>query len=386
MSNGVRVLKHDVHATNVATIFRAGKLKRRKLGMAELEIKPSPRMLLRIGAVVGSAGVLVFVLIWLLTGGGVGLFARRVEMKTYMPDATGLGVGAPVRLNGIQVGAVKSIAISGYLDMQRSVRVGMKIDANFLSRIPVDSQTSIGSDTLIGDKFVDIAEGKESRIAGDGSELRSEPADTAADKADLIYSIQNSLRKVDDILIAVASPDTPVGHYVMEDKEYNSMIHSVEAFEQSMRGLVASGQPAADAVFTTALYSKWEKAILNVDETLAAIQRGEGATGRFYASDEQYNQILAQVRDLRKSIADFHEGLKKTGTSLQDEETYRKLTRILASMDASISALNRGEGKAGDLLTNPQAYESLSESLKNLAAVLKDFRGNPKKYLRAKVF
>ena len=107
-----------------------------------------------------SAGAIVAVLVWLLTDGGAGLFAGKVDMKTYMPDATGLEVGAPVRLDGIQVGKVKNIAISGYLDTQRAVRVDLRVEETYLPKLPSDSQTSIGSDTLIGNKFIGIAAGK----------------------------------------------------------------------------------------------------------------------------------------------------------------------------------------------------------------------------------
>jgi phospholipid/cholesterol/gamma-HCH transport system substrate-binding protein len=354
--------------------------------MAELEIKPSPKMLVRIGVLIGSAATLVGVLVWLLTGGGVGLFARKIDVKTYMPDATGLGVGAPVRLNGIQVGAVRRIATSHYLDMQRAVRVDLRVESKYAPRIPTDSQTSIGSDTLIGDKFVDIAAGKERRAIGDGSELRSEPAETAAEKADLIFSIQDSLRKVDDLLIQVASPNTRLGHFVMGDSEYQSAIRTIQAFEASLRGLVARGTPTGNAVFSTSLYSKWDKSIRGIDDTLAAIQRGEGKAGQLYASDDQYNRILAKVRDLRKSIGDFQAQIAKTDASLQNDEAYQKLTRTLAEMDRKLAAINRGEGQFGQLLTSPQMYESLNGSLNNINAFLKDFRANPRKYLRMKLF
>jgi len=354
--------------------------------MAELEIKPTASARLRVAGVIASAGTLIGVIVWLLTGGGVGLFARKVDVKTYIPDATGLSVGAPVRLNGIQVGAVRHIAISGYLDTQRAVRVGLRVETNYLASIPSDSLTSIGSDTLIGEKFLDIAAGKNAATIVEGSELRSEPADSAADKADLIYGLQDSLRKVDGILAGVASPDTPLGHYVMGDKEYNQAINVVDAFEKSLRGLVAQGNPTVDAVFSTTLYSRWDKSIRQIDDTLQTIQKGEGSTGHLFVSDEQYNTILTQVRDLRKSVAQVKADLAKAGPGLRDETAYQNLTRMLKSTDAMIAALNRGEGSAGQLLTNPQLYESLLGSLKNLDDFLKDFRGNPKKYLRAKVF
>jgi phospholipid/cholesterol/gamma-HCH transport system substrate-binding protein len=354
--------------------------------MAELEIKPTPAMKGRVAAVMLSAGTLVAVLVWLLTGGGVGLFARKVDLRTYMPDATALAVGAPVRISGIHVGTVKRIVISPYLDYQRAVQVDLRVERSFLSQIPADSLTSIGSDTLIGDKFVDIAAGQSTRPVEAGSLLASEPSATAADKADLIYSIQDSMRKVDTILQDVANPDSPTGHYITGDKEYTQILSSLDDFERSMRSLVALSNPAGQMVFSTSLYAGWDKSLHQIDDTLQSIQKGEGVAGRLYTSDEQYNAILSQVQSLRKSIAQFRDEMTKAAPGLRDEETYRKITSMLASTDSMLSALNRGEGKTGELLNSPQVYESLVGSLKSLQDFLRDFRGDPKKYLRVKVF
>lgn len=343
-------------------------------------------MILSVAAVILFSFAMVGVIVWLLTGGGAGLLARKVNIKTYMPDATGLSLDAPVRISGIQVGVVKNIAVSRYLDAQRAVRVELRVESKYLAKIPVDSLTSIGSDTLIGDKFVDIAAGRSGKTATDGSELPSEPEESAADKADLIFALQDSMRKVDTMLQQVASPDTPIGHYIVGEKEYGQMIRSVDVFEKEMRALVARGNPAVDVVFSTTLYSKWDASIRQIDDTMQSIQKGEGAAGRLYASDEQYNSILSHVRDLRKSIADMRANIRKAGPGLRDEETYLKITRMLASTDNMLAALNRGEGTAGELLTSPQLYESLAGSLKNLEDLLRDFNGNPRKYLRVKVF
>ncbi len=352
--------------------------------MAELEIKPTPPMITRVAGVILSALTLVGILVWLLTGGGAGLFARKVDLKTYLPDATGLGAGAAVRLDGVQIGKVKNILVSGYLDQQRAVRVNLRVEEVYLPKIPLDSQTSLGSDTLIGEKFLDIAAGKERLTVADGGELRSEPAASAADKADLIYGLQDTLKKVDNMMVSLASPDTPTGHYIMGDKEYGRLVRSVELFESNMRDLVARTTPAGAAVFTTSLYSDWDNSIRKIDDALQAVQRGEGVAGRAYASDEQYNTILNLVKSIRKSIAEFRASMAKTAPGLRDQETYQNIARMLESTDNMLAALNRGEGKAGELLTTPQTYESLVGSLQSLEATLKDFRSNPKKYLRIK--
>ncbi len=160
------------------------------------------------------------------------------------------------------------------------------------------------------------------------------------------------------------------------------MLHSVDVFEKGMRSLAAKTSGTGQAVFTTTLYATWDKSLKQIDDTMQAMQRGEGATGHLFASDEQYNTILGQVRDLRKSIGEFRADMAKAGPGLRDEETYNKITRMLAATDAMISALNRGEGSMGELLTNPQLYESLQGSIRNLGEVLKDFNSNPQKYLR----
>ncbi len=354
--------------------------------MTELEIKPTAGMRGRIAAVILSSSAILFALLWLLTGGGVGLFARKVDLKTYLPDATGLGASAAVRVNGIQVGSIRRIGISGYLDRQRAVRVDMRIETTYLSRIPIDSLTSINSETMIGDKFLDIAAGKSPVFVTEGAELPSEPADTAADKADLLLGLQNSLHKVDSMLTELASPDTALGHYVVGEAEYDQMLRSVQVFERGMHSLVANSNPAGAIVFTTNLYSNTDKQLRTINDILQSIQRGEGAAGHFYATDDQYNQLLSAMKDLRRSMADARTGLENIGPGLRDEEAYNRVRRMLASTDSMLAALNRGESSTGELLNNPQLYESLVGSLKSLGELLRDFDAKPKKYLRMKLF
>lgn len=354
--------------------------------MAELEIKPTPSAWLRVFALMICATVIVAILVYLITGGGTRLFAEKVDARTYLPDATGLAVGAPVRIDGIQIGVVRDIEISGRLDMQHAVRVGMRLEKEFLPKIPVDSITSLGSDTLIGDKFVDIDPGKSGVLLAGGGVLESEPIDTSADKEDLVHGLQVSLKKVDDMLAGVANPDTPLGHYVMGDAEYNQLVRSVDTFESSMRSLASRATPMGAAVFTPGQYATWDKSLQNLDDTLQSIQRGEGTMGRLYVSDDQYNSILNQVKDLRKSIAGFRADMAKMGPQLQDDELNRKITRMLKSTDDMLASLNRGDGQVGALLTNPQMYESLVGALNSLQEFLKDFDADPKKYLRVKVF
>src|SRR4051812_42220176 len=67
---------------------------------------------LKIGVLAIAAMVIAAVLIFSLSGEG-GFFWQRYSLKTVFPNVLGLGVGAPVRIAGVNVGSVTDIAFVG---------------------------------------------------------------------------------------------------------------------------------------------------------------------------------------------------------------------------------------------------------------------------------
>src|SRR5271169_6699866 len=97
---------------------------------------------------------------YLLTGGT--LFEPKSTLYLYLPDATGLLAGLPVRVNGIGVGKVASVDLSGSRDQNRMVKVTMTIERDSLASIAADSTAQVASDTAEGDKYVAITGGARS--------------------------------------------------------------------------------------------------------------------------------------------------------------------------------------------------------------------------------
>src|SRR5579862_4942075 len=87
--------------------------------------------LLAIGALV-ILGVLVFLL-----AGIKPLFRSRVELYTFFNDSASVASGAPVTLNGITVGKISKVALSGESQPGRIVKVTLEVDEKDLSQIPV---------------------------------------------------------------------------------------------------------------------------------------------------------------------------------------------------------------------------------------------------------
>src|SRR3954462_484637 len=90
---------------------------------------------LRVGVVSTIAMIIAAVLIFLLSGKG-NLFQGEVNLRTYMEDSAGIAENAEVRLNGIYIGHIHRVQLSGSHDPRRTVEIQMKVASRYINLIP----------------------------------------------------------------------------------------------------------------------------------------------------------------------------------------------------------------------------------------------------------
>src|ERR1700722_18906125 len=127
---------------------------------------------LRTGVVAASGMVLLGVLIFLLTGQS-NFFGGDFHLLHYMEDSAGMVANDPVRVNGILVGYIGSIKLSGSRDPKRTVEITMVIQNKFLDQIPEDSKAAISAANLLGSKYINITKGTHPKQVEDGGEVAS---------------------------------------------------------------------------------------------------------------------------------------------------------------------------------------------------------------------
>src|SRR5712692_1492031 len=125
--------------------------------------KPLSWTELRVGLFVLAGIFLVAVGIFYVTTGGNPL-VPKYRLKTYLPEVEGLVVGAPVRLDGIEVGNVEAIHVAARtpgrpLVKERSIEVVMRIDKRYQNDILSDSKAGLITEGLLGNRYVDIDRG-----------------------------------------------------------------------------------------------------------------------------------------------------------------------------------------------------------------------------------
>jgi phospholipid/cholesterol/gamma-HCH transport system substrate-binding protein len=100
----------------------------------------------------------------------------------------------------------------------------------------------------------------------------------------------------------------------------------------------------------------------------------------------QYDQIRSQIAQVRQTLADLNAGKGAGGELIASDAAYVDWNRRVGAWIENVDALNSGEGAMGQMLSNAQMYESLNGALQQLHSTVKEFREDPQKFLRLKLF
>ncbi len=334
------------------------------------------------------AMIILAALIWLLTSQKP-IWGHYATIYTYMRDSAALAGGAPVRLNGILIGSVQDIQLSGSNDPNRVVRVVMQVEADRLQSIPVDSVAGISAENVLGTKFINISKGHATQTIRPGGEVRSEPSAEIEDLVkkgfSMFDSMQAILNRVDRIVSLVESGQGSIGKLLVDDELYNRVLGTVAEF-QKVASTIASGKgTVGKLVYDESLYNEARDSVGRLDAVIQDLQQGKGTAGKFLKDPQLYDETRASIAEFRRLLDDLNAGKGTAGKLLKDEAAYRQIQSILGKIDSTVDRLNSGQGTLGQLLVNPQLYNSMNGLSSELHGLIKDIRANPKKFLRIKM-
>jgi phospholipid/cholesterol/gamma-HCH transport system substrate-binding protein len=319
-------------------------------------------------------GLLILsVLVVLLTGGS--FLQQKVKIYAYFPDGTGLAQGSPVRVDGIEVGKVEDVGLSGSTQPNRVVKITMQVRRNLLASITVDSTAQPAADTLVGDKFIQISSGSSALRIQPGAEIPYKSAADLTTTVDL-SQFRRNLEQMDAILTDIETARSPLGEFIMTEDMYSDLLQRVGQLEHGIQTAVNTTSSVGQALYTDALYRKVADPIARMDATLARLQSGQGTAGHFLVDNAQYDQLRAQIASVRQQVAD-------TGRMeyLSSPAAYDQWNRNLVDWIRKVDEFN-----VSPMLTRTDVYDNVVGFAKELQGSVADFRSDPRKFLRLKIF
>jgi phospholipid/cholesterol/gamma-HCH transport system substrate-binding protein len=336
---------------------------------------------LRVGLFVLAGLFIIAIAIFYVTGAGI--LGPKYRVVTYLPEVESLTDGAPVRLDGLEVGNVQTMRLTPHpQDAMHNIELTLRIDKKFQDSIRTDSQAGLATEGLLGNRFVTISRGLTGTVIPNNGVIPG--------KAELEMK-------------AMIEKGT-------------ALMDNMGSLSEDLRGIVdkvKSGQGSVGMLMNDpALYNHLNSTAARLDAVAASVQRGEGTLGKLTASDELYNKVddvVSAVQQQKGAIGklvydpamydsaksfmdkgngvldDVRAGKGTIGKALYDQTLYNNLRDASANVRDATAKLNANEGTAGKLFNDPKLYDNMTALTSDLRLMVNDFRQNPKKFLHVKL-
>ncbi len=350
-----------------------------KIGIAQLKV-----------GILGIVALACIALLVFLLTGSLGWFKKQVPLHAYVSDAASLTPGAPVRLNGIPAGKVQDVKLSGSPDPRKAIRVDFAVDPAMLKEISTDSIASIASDNLLGStKYLQITKGTNPQAVQPGATLKS--ADTrefdvlVQQGFGVLDSMQAILEKVQGIVSQVEVGKGTLGKLLVDESLYNSLQGTVNQVQLLASTLNSKTGTIGHLINDNALYEQIDGVVARLDTITQGLQQGQGTMGLFLKDPKMYHDLDTAVNQLNTILANLNAGKGTAGQLLVSDKLGNQVSTTLQKVNLTIDKVNSGQGTIGQLLVNPGLYDETTGMTRELHALLKDFRANPKKFLSIKL-
>ena len=259
-------------------------------------------------------GVALFIVAIFLIGSRENLFTSTFTLNSEFETVSGLTEGNSVRFAGIDIGTVKEIEILS----PNKVLVTMTIQSSVKRFIKKDSEVSISSEGLVGNKIIAISSGLEtSPSVESGDYLKSiKPVDIG----DIMNNLNESTKEAEKIAKEITDITTKVnegkgtlGQLVNNPNIYNSI-------DSTMRSFAGYAHTINQLLFKT--------------------------SGTIDIVSRDIDEFTTEVRKITTNIADITKKINSSeslvGTLLTDTAFANNLKQVIINANQTTSNLERG--------------------------------------------
>ena len=344
-------------------------------------------------------GLFVLVALFILAAGifyvtGSQFLGPKYRLVTFLPEVAGLATGAPVRVDGVDVGNVESIHLIPRSQLvtrekNRNIEVIMRIDRRYQNDILTDSTASLVTEGLLGNRYVNVTRGLTGVPLKEGQEVPGveEKAikEVVERSADVLANLQALSSNVQDLVAGVQHGEGTLGKLLTDDRAY-AHLNSILARSDAVVGNIQQGQGTLGKIVSTdELYNKVNTGIDNVNLMIADVRAQKGTIGKLLYDPTLYDQAKQAVAGGNAMIGDIRGGKGTLGKLTTEDVLYEKLRDTSTNLAAASAKLNENTTTVGKLFSDPRLYDNLAGLTGDMRLLIGDFRQNPKKFLHIKL-
>ncbi|MGC2109527.1 MAG: MlaD family protein [Candidatus Korobacteraceae bacterium] len=341
---------------------------------------------LRVGITVLVALITLAFLIFLMTG-TTGLFTKKLLVRCYVDNAGGLRQGAPVRLEGVDIGNVTGIRVVP--DPQRlaaPVEIMMKITSKYADTMSTACQVELTTAGVLGEVFVDL-DCRQAKGAAlkNGDEL---PTRDVPQLQDVVRASQGTLEnlnvlvnKLNDIVAFIQSGKGSIGKIIYDESLFDRANATITQMQAVVSQVNSPNGTIGKLINSNELYNKINGSVDSVNKIIDEVNSGQGTIGKFLKDPSLYDNANKMVTNGNQLVADINAGKGTLGKLAKDEALAKKIDNTVTRLNNIADHLDEGKGTAGKLLKDPSLYDNTNKLLVETQNLIKAIRENPKTYL-----
>ena len=297
---------------------------------------------------------------------GKNLLTRSNLYTVFYKDASGLTVGTPVLINGVNVGAVSSI----FLNQEKST-VEVVLDLQREYRVPKSTIAYIQSTSMLGEKAVSLE--YDEPCSGDdclpsGSVIRGETkgmlaafrGDDGADQylEQLKSTVNNAIDTLNRTLFGTDS-EHPIAQ---SSRSLEASMANMQSATGRLDRLLANTSSDIDGTMS------------NLNKLTASLEARRGQLENILMNADSVSSALVAA-DIERTIAEI------TRTISELQGTLATADQALAGVTGVVDGINQGEGTLGKLLQDEQLYNRINRLSNQADSLINDFQDRPYRYV-----
>jgi len=291
-------------------------------------------------------------------------FEKKITYNTYLTSVTGLKLGDPVRLAGVDVGKITKITI-----LDGKVRIDFDVQPGTL--IKTDSVASLRLTNLLGGQFLGLSFGSpEAPVLQPGGTVKGK--DVA--NIDIIVDDFSALTKdakifIGDLNKSQKSVFGQISSILGENRaNMRSTIKNLDSITAKFdRGEGSLAMLLNDRM----LYNSASEAATSLKNISGKIERGEGTIGKLVNDDALYLEARSAVtnindgmRDVKEIAAKINRGEGTIGKLVNDDSLYTEFRDASHNIKEITRKISEGEGTLGKLVNEDRMYRDATATLK----------------------
>jgi phospholipid/cholesterol/gamma-HCH transport system substrate-binding protein len=346
---------------------------------------------LRVGLFVLAATALLVVVIFYVTGAGA--LGPKYRLHTFLPEVDGLTVGAPVRLDGLDVGNVEKIVVAlpkpGEQPVKgRSIRIDMRIQKEFQDYIRSDSSAGLITEGLLGNRYVDVDRGFVGRKLENEEEIpgREEKALKAVVErsADMMQNLNTITEQASAVLDDIRNGRGSLGKFLVDEEAYRHLNSSLSNLDRMMTDVSAGKGTLGKLMVSDEMYNNLNSATGRLDNVLEAVETKQGTLGKLVYETQIHDNALKLLDNGNAFVADVRGGKGTLGKLVTDDSLFAQYRQVGENLSNATAKLNSNDATAGRFFNDPKFYDNMSGLAGDMRLLVGDFRKDPKKFLRVK--